>query len=366
MPYLNFKSDAHAASAACLIAVVIAVLIASVPVHAVEPNSAAKPALTVTVARPTRSNLPLKLAANGSVAAWQEATIGAEVGGLRLQEVRVNVGDSVQQGQVLAVFAAESVQADVASARASVAEAQANAQAAIADANRAHALQSTGALSAQQISQFETTQASAQARLDSAQANLAQQNLRLQHTQVKAPDSGVISSRTASLGAVVQGGSELFKLILRNRLEWRAEVTANELERLRRGTPVTLTSAAGTSVHGVVRMVAPTIDPQSRTGLVYVDLNGYHPLRAGMFARGEFELGNSAALTVPQSAVVARDGFNYVFTVDANHKVAQRKVQVGRRVDAQVEISGGLDAQATIAVDGAGFLNDGDTVRVAP
>ena len=341
--------------------------VARAPAHASEPTTTApKPALTVTVARPVRSNLPLRLSANGSVAAWQEASLGAELSGLRLQEVRVNVGDVVHRDQVLAVFASESVQADVAAARASVAEAQANADAASADAARAHALQTSGALSAQQISQFETNQASAQARLDNARATLAQQTWRLQHTMMKAPDSGVISSRTASVGAVLAQGSELFKLIVRNRLEWRAEVTANELEQLRRGTSVTLTSAAGTPVHGVVRMVAPTIDPQTRTGLVYVDLPGHTPLRAGMFARGEFELGNTGALTVAQSAVIARDGFNYVFTLDDQHKVAQRKVQVGRRVGAQVEILEGLDAGATFAVDGAGFLNDGDTVRIAP
>jgi len=333
------------------------------------PASGSKAALTVTLARPSQVNLPLRLAANGNVAAWQEASLGSESAGLRLAEVRVNVGDVVQRNQVLAVFAADSVAADLAAARASVAEASANASAANADANRAHALQDSGALSAQQISQYETTQAAAQARLDSARANLEQQLLRLQHTEVRAPESGIISARTAAVGAVVPLGSELFKLILKSRLEWRAEVTATELSQIHSGQHVSLQTATGKAVTGSVRMIAPTIDPQTRNALVYVDLPKQTPasgLRAGLFARGEFQLGNSSALTVPQQAVVARDGFQYVFSVSKDNKVAQRKVSVGRRAGTQVEILQGLDANASVAVDGAAFLNDGDTVRVAP
>ena len=83
-------------------------------------------------------------------------------------------------------------------------------------------------------------------------------------------------------------------------------------------------------------------------------------------SKGEFALGQSSAMTVPQQAVVVRDGFNYVFTVGKDNKVAQQKVEAGRRVGDQVEILKGLSAEATVAVAGAGFLNDGDTVRMAP
>ncbi|MCW8171229.1 efflux transporter periplasmic adaptor subunit, partial [Verminephrobacter aporrectodeae subsp. tuberculatae] len=93
-------------------------------------------------------------------------------------------------------------------------------------------------------------------------------------------------------------------------------------------------------------------------------LPAHAQLRAGMFARGEFALGDSEALTVPQEALVLRDGFAYVFVLDARQRVQQRKVQTGRRVADRVEVLSGLDAQASIAVRGAGFLNDGDLVRV--
>ncbi|MES1980921.1 MAG: efflux RND transporter periplasmic adaptor subunit [Pseudomonadota bacterium] len=330
--------------------------------------TAPKPALTVTTARPLHATLPIRLAANGNITAWQEAILGSESSGLQLTDVRVNVGDNVRAGQVLATFSAEAAQADVAQARANLMEAEANAADASGNAARARTLQATGALSAQQINQYQTTEQTARARVEAARATLAVQQLRLKHTQVVAPDSGVISSRTATVGAVVSAGTELFRMIRRGRLEWRAEVTSSELGRLSPGTTVWVTAANGTVLKGRVRTIAPTVDPLNRSALVYVDLpvaaGKDAPARAGMFARGEFDLGVSNALTVPQQAVVVRDGFSYVFLLRADHHVSQVKVQTGRRIGDRVEVLGGIDADADMVASGAGFLNDGDLVSV--
>ena len=333
--------------------------------HAQDSAKSPRPALTVQTAPPQRTAMAQRLAANGNVAAWQEASIGAESNGLRLTEVRVNVGDSVKAGQVLATFAAEMVQADVAQARASLLEAKAHAAEAASNAERARTLQASGALSAQQIEQYTTAAQAAQARVEAAQALLQAQQLRLQHTQVRAPDHGVISARSATVGAVVGAGTELFRMVRKGRLEWRAEVTATELGRLRPGTAAQVTAASGASVQGQLRMVAPTVDPQTRNALVYVDLPAHPDLRAGMFARGEFLLGQSDALTVPQEALVVREGFTYLFVLGADQRVQRLKVQPGRRAGERVEILSGLDAGAPVVVRGAGFLNDGDLVRVA-
>lgn len=330
--------------------------------------SAAKPSMTITTARALQGNLPVRLAANGNIAAWQEASVGAEANGLRLAEVRVGVGDVVQRGQVLAVFASESIAADAAQARAAVAEAQAQLADAAANAQRARAFEQNGMMSKQQIGQLLTGEQTAAARLESAKAMLAVQEIRLKNTQVRAPDSGIISVRNATVGAVVGAGAELFRLIRQSRLEWRGEVIATELARIQPGTGVNVTAASGTQVKGKVRMVAPTVDAQTRNALVYVDLvtppATAATVKAGMYARGEFELGASGALTVPQQAVVVRDGFNYVFKVGSNQRVSQQRVEAGRRIGEQVEILRGLEADAVVAVAGAGFLNDGDTVRI--
>lgn len=334
------------------------------PVQAV-----ARPALTVTVAAPERTRLPITLAANGNVTAWQEAIIGAESSGLRLTDVLVNVGDVVKAGQVLAKFSTDSVQADVAQARASLLEAQAAAADAAGNAERARTLQDSGALSTQQINQYNTTEKTAKARAEAAQAVLSAQQLRGRQTQVLAPDSGVISARSATVGAVVASGTELFRLIRQGRLEWRAEVTSAELGRIAPGTPVRLQPASGGEIQGRVRMIAPSVDPLTRTALVYVDLPGAAgkspSVKAGMFARGEFELGQTDSLTIPQRALVVRDGFNYVFLLGSDNRVSQVKVQTGRLAGDRVEIVAGLAPDTRIVVNGAGFLNDGDLVRVA-
>jgi multidrug efflux pump subunit AcrA (membrane-fusion protein) len=117
-------------------------------------------------------------------------------------------------------------------------------------------------------------------------------------------------------------------------------------------------------------MVAPTVDAQNRTALVYVDLPvalaPNAPFKAGMFASGRFELGASKAMTVPQQAVSVRDGFSYVFRLNRDSHVSQLKVATGRRIGGRIEINGGLAPDADVVVSGAGFLNDGDLVRAVP
>ena len=330
-------------------------------------TAAARPALTVMATTPQRVEWPRMLAANGNIAAWQEAVISAEISDLRLTEVRVNVGDRVQKGQVLARLSKDSVEAALSESRASVAEAEAMLAEARANGDRARQYQATGFLSAQHINQYLTAEKTALARLNAARARMQAEQLRLAKTTVRAPDAGVISARTATVGSMTQPGQELFRLIRGGRLEWRAEVSAADLGKLKPGVTATLTAPNGARVEGRVRMVAPTVDPQTLNGLVYVDLpvaETGDALRAGIFARGEFELGRARAVSLPQSAVLLRDGFSYVFRLDDQNKVTQTKVAVGQRMGDQIEIVGGIAADARVVASGAGFLADGDLVRV--
>lgn len=329
-----------------------------------KPAATARPALTVTVVQPQPAELVAGLPANGNIAAWQEAVIGSEAAGLRLADVRVNVGDVVKKGQVLATFSGDTVKAEVAQARASLAEAEAAAADAAANAERARTLSATGALSQAQINQYLTTGQTAKARVEAARAALQAQQVRQRNTQVLAPDDGVISSRTATVGAVVGSGAELFRLVRRGRLEWRAEVASNELPKVRVGQKARVTAASGVTVEGTVRALAPTVDPQTRNALVYVDLPANGDVRAGMYARGEFMLGRIQQLTVPQSAVVVRDGFASVFEVGTDGKVAMRRVTTGQRAGDRIAIAEGVKPAMKLVERGAAFLNDGDVVQV--
>jgi RND family efflux transporter MFP subunit len=344
------------------LAATLAVRAADRPASA--PAAAARPALTVTVTTPQPSRVPLKITANGNIAAWQEASIGTEANGLRLAEVRVNVGDVVRRGQVLATFAADTIAAELAQTRAAVALPEATLAEASANAQRARELQATGALSAQQINQYLTAERTAQARLEAQRAAARTQQLRLAQTQVPAPDHGVISARSATVGAVLPAGQELFRLIRGGRLEWRAEVSAADLAQLKPGMNAAVTPAGGTPIVGKLRMVAPTVDPATRNGIVYVDLPQPGTARAGMFARGEFDVGQAQGLSLPQSAVLLREGFSYVLKVGPDSRLQQVKVGTGRRWADRVEITAGIDRDARVVAAGGGFLGDGDLVRV--
>ena len=335
-----------------------------------QPKSvaAAKPALTVSLTTPEIVDWPRTLAANGDIAAWQEAVIGAEVSNYRLTEVRVNVGDRIAKGQVLARISSDTVAAELAQTRAEVAEADAALADATANAARARRLQESGFYSAQQGTQFLTSEQMARARLEGARAKAQADELRLAKTVVLAPDDGVISARNATVGSLTQPGQELFRLIRGGRLEWRAELPEADLDRVKPGDQAVLTLPGGETLRGLVRAVAPTIDPKTRNGQVYVDLDA-GPARAGMFARGEFQLGRTQAMTLPQAAVVARDGFVYVYRIESidktgQAKVAQTKVELGRRLGDRVEVLAGLTPGARVVTSGAGFLADGDSVRV--
>lgn len=329
--------------------------------HAAAP----KPALTVEVVSPRRESWPRALAASGAIAPWQEASIGTELTGVRLEEVRVNVGDWVKQGQLLARYSEDSMRADLLGLEARVAEARAALEKARLDAESAGRLEASGALSQQEIRAVRTQAVVAEARLASAQAARDAQALRLRYARVVAPDDGVISARSATIGAVASPGSELFRLIRRGRLEWRAEVRADAMALLTRGVRATLRLADGATLEGTVRQVAPSVATDTLSGIVYVDLPAGSGLASGMFVSGEFALRASPALALPESAIVFRHGSRYVMQVGADQRIREVKVQTGRRRGADVEILEGVDEGARVALAGGAFLNDGDLVSVA-
>lgn len=346
-----------------MIAVAASVFTAARSSVAAAPAPAARAALTVTIVHPEMRDWPQKIVATGNVQPWQEALVSAEVSGLRLAEINADVGDAVKRGQVLARFADEVVSNDVAQQRATLEQARAKLLEAEANETGAQKLKDSAAMSSQEITQYRTAAQSARAQVQIAEARLQSEQLRLGYTRVTAPDDGVISSRAATLGAVMQNGGELFRLIRRGRLEWRAELPEAQLRSVKAGQKVMLKAASGAGISGTVRRVSPVVEVQTRNGLVYVDLAEAPGLKAGMFAQGEFVMGAAPALTLPQSALVVRDGYSYVYRVGQDQRVTQVKVVAGRRVGERIEV-GGVKAEDVLVASGAGFLNDGDAVRV--
>jgi len=365
---MNSTSRALRVPRLTLLAAATIVLLTACSQKAPPAQSAAapKPALTVEVVKPQFVKMATALAASGSVFAWQEASIGAEVGGLRVADVRVNVGDRVKKGQVLVRLLDDTVRADLAQQEALVADAQASLAQAEANFARAQTLESSKAVSSQDLLAAKTTRDSAAARLKSAQAALSSQRLRLAKTSITAPDDGTISARTVSVGQVVSGGTELFKFVRQDRLEWRAELPAQAMLVAQAGQLAQLTLADGSKEEGTVRQLSPTLDATSRSGVAYVDLSAKSRAKPGMFVSGRLLTGAAPARTVPGAALVVRDGVTYVMSVDASNKIHPLRVTTGQHENGQVEIVTGLpkEGEVSVVAQGAAFLNEGDVVKV--
>jgi RND family efflux transporter MFP subunit len=330
------------------------------------------PSLTITATAPTSQPVDRALVVSGSVAAWQEMSLGVEISGNRVAEVLVEVGDQVVRGQPLLRLDARILQVQARQAEAALAQADANLVLARAESERGKTLLERRLISTADADQLVANLIRAEAQRTTAEADRDAARLDLGFATLVAPHPGVISARTVQPGQVVTPGAELLRLIRDGRLEWRAELAERDLTRVTPGTPVELTAPDGTQVAGKVRAVSPALDPQTRTGLVYVDLPAPGELRAGMFAQGRIVLGTTSATVVPREAVVFRDGLPYVFVVtaakgeaaEALRKVEQRRVGVGAQQGALTEVTAGVTAADQVAVRGAGFLSDGDLVRV--
>lgn len=263
-----------------------------------------RPALTVTTTTLRQDKWARSLTANGSILPWQEAIISAQVQGLRIAEVKVSIGDHVQQGDVLVTLD--------------------NFTGAVDDA--------TG----------RTTQG-----------------------RILAPDSGVISAANANVGSMLQPGAELFRLIRKSRLEWKADLTADELMLLRKG--MTAEVMVGDRVlKGTIRAISPSVNAQTRYGYALVTLPNSKGVIAGAYARGNIDIsgGKRTLATLPQSAVMQRGSKTYVLQVGPDNKVSEHAVTIGQRVGDRVEIKQGLKVNEPVVESGGAFLTEGDVVQV--
>ncbi|GGZ68853.1 secretion protein HlyD [Lysobacter xinjiangensis] len=326
----------------------------------------ASPAMAVTVVPARVEEIPREIRVSGPVAAREEMQLGVEVTGLRVTGLYVDVGDFVRQGQVLLELDARTLDSELQQAEASHREAQAAASLAQANLRRAEPLLREKYISAGQVDELRAARDQANARVATARASLDAARLRRSYAQLRAPADGIVSKRNVQPGQIVAGGTELIGLIRDGRLEWRAELADAELSAVNVGDPVVIRSPSGGDVEGEVRAVPPGVDADTRTATVYADLPEPDGLRAGAYLPGRILVGAARALVVPATSVVQRDGNPYVFTVDGKNVARRLRVRTGTETAGKVEILGGLQAGAQVVEQGAGFLGDGDPVRVVP
>ena len=330
------------------------------------PAPVTAPALTVGVVEPTLRSIERSVSASGSVAARDELLVGSDAGGVRIVEVLVDVGDTVQKGQLLARGDDAQLLAQLAQQDAQIQQARAERVQTAANLERAERVEDSGLYSVEAVQTRRTAALQAAAKLDLAVAQRRELEVKIAHTRIVAPAEGVVARRSATVGAVMQSGQELFRVLRDGELEWLAELPDHALARIRAGDRVQVAVDGAASVTGSVRMVAPTIDAKSRNGLVYVTLPKDAPLKPGGHARGEIVVANASVLTLPERVVLTRDGQSFVYTVDEHAVAHLRRIETGGRQGGVVEVTGGLPAGSIVVATGAGFVKDGEPVRVAP
>lgn len=350
--------------------VLAAVLVTGAVVRIMRPAAAAPEVqaprvLTVSVISPNAEIWPNIVQGSGPLTAWQEIIVSPETGGLRIAELLVDVGASVKRGQLLARLADDSLQADLRKQQAAVARARATLEQAASNLQRAKIVEDSGALSAQKVEDYRISEAIARAELASVEAELDSIRLKLRQTRIVAVDDGVVSSKSAVLGNVVNAGAELFRLVRKGRVEWRPELDARQVLGLQAEQTTHVTLPNGEQVEGRVRLVGPTLSTSTGRATVYVSLQAGSSARAGMFANGVIEFEPRLALTLPQTAVTLRDGRAYVYLLGRGDRVHSLPVTTGRRQGTSVEVAG-LSRDARVVADGGAFLSDGAQVTVAP
>lgn len=331
-----------------------------------KPKKAKAPSAAATVSAATVVSQPIarQINATGTVSPWEEVPVGAETGGLTAVAVNAEEGQVVQAGQVLvklndALISAQLRQqeAAVASARATLAEAQ-------AALGRARELQAKGYLSQASLDTATARQGTASANLAAAEAARGETAARLAQTSVRAPVGGLISRRSVTKGQIVSSGSELFRIVRDSRLELDAEIPETELGAVKAGMPATIYSDKVGEMSGRVRIVTSEVNTSSRLGVARVALSSMGGFRPGMFARVRIDAGDQPALVVPSASVLYRENRPGVFVIDNARKVHFRRIQILTSTGDRVAATG-LTAGEQVVVEGAGFLGEGDLVRVS-
>ena len=325
------------------------------------PGSAS---LAVALVRAEQRPIERSVAASGPVTAWEEMQLGVELSGLRVTALHVDVGQQVRKGEVLLEIDHQTLDSDLRQAQASAAEAAAGVKLAEVNLWRGQEMAKSQLISASALDNLHAALVQAQARAATTAAQRDGVRMRRDFAALRAPDDGVISKRMVQPGQVVMAGAELLRMIRQGRLEWRPELAEADLARVAVGATVIVRDANGQTVSGRVRAVSPGVDTATRTGTIYADLPEPGALKAGTFVEGRVVTSVSSGLLVPTTAVVTRDGYTYVFTVDAQNIAHRVRVSVGAAQGGQIEVVDGLKPGEAVVATGAGFLGDGDQVRV--
>lgn len=371
-------------------------LIATLPALAQDLASAAPAEVryaTVTTAKASQRLVVGRVPVSGTLVARDEVLILPQVNGFPIDSLNVDIGARVEQGDILARLNDRSLIAQRAQAQAELARAKAaisqasnqitSAEAAAEQANlsltRTKALVSANTATQssldQAIANARTSDAAlasardgllvAEAQLQQAEAQLDIASLNLDHATLRAPVSGLISTRNGQIGAIASAGGEpIFRIIKDGAIEIEVEVIETALGDVSVGNRADLTISSVGAVSGTVRRISPTVDARNRLGKVRITTEA-EGLREGLFASGWIITVERQSLTVPAAAVLTDEGGTYVLAVK-DGLLEKRMVATGLIWDGYREVTGGLTAGEEVVAKAGAFFGEGDRIIPAP
>jgi len=318
---------------------------------------------SVSIATIERRPIAGTLAASGDLAPRQEAAVSPEVTGYRVSEVLADVGQTVRRGQVLARLDPALISAQLAQQQALVAQAEAQAVQAEREAERVRGLDGSGVLSQEQIDQRRLQARAARATARAQAAALKDVRTRAAKLAVTSPVDGLVLEKTVRPGDLAALGAQpWFRIARDGRMELQAQLSEDDLARVRPGQRAQVTLPGGGAVTGQVRLISPQIDPQTKLGFVRITLPVRTDIRAGGFARAVFPDASGVATAAPEKAVrYDADGAS-VMVVQPDNRVKRVRVRTGARGGGLVELLEGPPAGSRVVQSAASFLMDGDAV----
>ena len=334
------------------------------PAASAEAEKAAQ-AQTVSVVVPGRDTVARTINATGTLAARREIPVGVVGEGGRVLQVYADSGDWVSQGDIL-VSVDRSVQAQQAAAlEAQIGVTRADLQLAQNELDRAMQLVARGFISKADVDRKTATRDATRARVNVANAQLAETRARNARLDIRAPVSGYVLERNVETGQTVSAGSGiLFRIAKDGQLELQTKLSEDDLAQVDVGIPATVTPVGTDRVFsGNIWQISPMIDAQSRQGMARVALPFDKALRPGGFASVEIKSGAMIAPVLPESAVQTGPNGSFVYIVGKDNKVKQRPIKVGPVTANGLIIQEGLDGTERVVLYAGGFLNPDETIN---
>lgn len=322
--------------------------------------------VNVKIAEAQLNNAIPKLMLNGSIEGKTTATVSAKLAG-RIEQVLVQEGQHVNAGDALAKLESVELQNSVRTAQDAVNKAKINYDLAMMDYNRYQTLAAQGAISQQTLDTAEAKKRIAEADLSTAVNNQSNAQQQYAYGMITAPVDGVVANVTATVGQVVSPGATLMVVEEIGQVYAVVNIEQKDLAMVKQGQPaeVTVDTYGDKVFMGTVDTINPEAGSANRMFRTKVKIdNPSGELKGGMFSKVQLATGEAAQiLTIPQAAIIQKQGIYYVFTV-ANGKATRHQVEVGGVTGDRIEITSGLQVGEQLAVSNVSQLKDGETVTI--